>query len=151
MLFSHIHKSHLMDPELLHGAWFLHGIRCWKKHTLNYTCEISQVEQVMWLGRGGQKVLKGLFVHLQCTWYNLLSTSFEFIAEWSVGDKNKSNGSYNLRLSLIRSSIIYYEWKCLQCHWLDSIINCILIACIFYYIYCNWSFKGAYKKFWWGF
>lgn len=72
-----------MNPEPLHGSWFLHGLWGGQQDSVDDPTEVSQVEQVVGLGGGGEEVLHGLFVGGQGALDQLIHAGFELITEAS--------------------------------------------------------------------
>lgn len=73
-----------MDPKSLQCSRILHRFWHGQKYTLHHTGKVSQIEEIVRLGRGGQQVFHGLFVDPQCTLHNLVHAWLEFIAESPV-------------------------------------------------------------------
>ena len=73
-----------MNPESLHGGRFLHGLGGGQKDTIDDPAEISQVEEVVGFGGGGEQVLHGLFVGGQCALYQLVYARLELVTETSA-------------------------------------------------------------------
>lgn len=72
-----------MNPEPLHGSWFLHGLWGGQQDSVDDPTEVSQVEQVVGLGRGGEEVLHGLFVGGQGALDQLINAGLELVTEAS--------------------------------------------------------------------
>lgn len=72
-----------MNPEPLHGSWFLHGLWGGQQDSVDDPTEVSQVEQVVGLGGGGEEVLHGLFVGGQGALDQLIHAGLELITEAS--------------------------------------------------------------------
>lgn len=72
-----------MNPEPLHGSWFLHGLWGGQQDSVDDPTEVSQVEQVVGLGGGGEEVLHGLFVGGQGALDQLIHAGFELVTEAS--------------------------------------------------------------------
>lgn len=72
-----------MNPEPLHGSWFLHGLWGGQQDSIDDPTEVSQVEQVVGLGRGGEEVLHGLFVGGQGALDQLINAGLELVTEAS--------------------------------------------------------------------
>ena len=67
----------LVHPEALHGGRLLHGVRDGEQHALHHAAEVTQVEEVVRLGRGGQQGLHGLLVDVQRAQHNLVYARLE--------------------------------------------------------------------------
>lgn len=72
-----------MNPEPLHGSWFLHGLWGGQQDSIDDPTEVSQVEQVVGLGGGGEEVLHGLFVGGQGALDQLINAGLELVTEAS--------------------------------------------------------------------
>lgn len=72
-----------MNPEPLHGSWFLHGLWGGQQDSVDDPTEVSQVEQVVGLGGGGEEVLHGLFVGGQGALDQLINAGLELVTEAS--------------------------------------------------------------------
>lgn len=72
-----------MNPEPLHGSWFLHCLWGGQQDSIDDPTEVSQVEQVVGLGGGGEEVLHGLFVGGQGALDQLINAGLELVTEAS--------------------------------------------------------------------
>lgn len=72
-----------MNPEPLHGSWLLHGLWGGQQDSIDDPTEVSQVEQVVGLGGGGEEVLHGLFVGGQGALDQLINAGLELVTEAS--------------------------------------------------------------------
>lgn len=72
-----------MNPEPLHGSWFLHGLWGGQQDSIDDPTEVSQVKQVVGLGGGGEEVLHGLFVGGQGALDQLINAGLELVTEAS--------------------------------------------------------------------
>lgn len=72
-----------MNPQPLHGSWFLHGLWGGQQDSIDDPTEVSQVEQVVGLGGGGEEVLHGLFVGGQGALDQLINAGLELVTEAS--------------------------------------------------------------------
>lgn len=72
-----------MNPEPLHGSWFLHGLWGGQQDSVDDPTEVSQVEQVVGLGGGGEEVLHGLFVGGQGALDQLINAGLELVTKAS--------------------------------------------------------------------
>lgn len=72
-----------MNPEPLHGSWFLHGLWGGQQDSIDDPTEVSQVEQVVGLGGSGEEVLHGLFVGGQGALDQLINAGLELVTEAS--------------------------------------------------------------------
>lgn len=89
-----------MNPEPLHGSWFLHGLWGGQQDSVDDPTEVSQVEQVVGLGGGGEEVLHGLFVGGQGALDQLIHTGFELITEASEITSGQNRLEIGLRKKL---------------------------------------------------
>lgn len=89
-----------MNPEPLHGSWFLHGLWGGQQDSIDDPTEVSQVEQVVGLGGGGEEVLHGLFVGGQGALDQLIHAGFELITEASEITSGQNRLEIGLRKKL---------------------------------------------------
>lgn len=89
-----------MNPEPLHGSWFLHGLWGGQQDSIDDPTEVSQVEQVVGLGGGGEEVLHGLFVGGQGALDQLIHAGFELVTEASEITSGQNRLEIGLRKKL---------------------------------------------------
>lgn len=86
-----------MNPEPLHGSWFLHCLWGGQQDSIDDPTEVSKVEQIVGLGGSGEEVLHGLFVGGQGALDQLIHAGLELVTEASEITSGQNRSEIVLR------------------------------------------------------
>ena len=85
-----------MNPQPLHTAGVLHGLRVGQQHTLDHSAEVTQVKQIVGLGWSGQQVDHRRLVDVQSGIDHLWGAGLEVVSEAPVDKTDVSQNGVRL-------------------------------------------------------